>query len=101
AQVLMSLGAYEQAVNIFHELNDKYGSLPPWLLMELAECYALLRQMDAAEAVYQIAPAEAFEQFDEFPSLPQIREEVGDLLARVRVFDEVYQMELCDWPFIP
>jgi len=100
AQVLMSLGAYEQAVNTFHELNDTYGSLPPWLLMELAECYALLRQTDAAEAVYQIAPAEAFEQFAEFPSLPMIREEVGDLLARVRDFDEVEEMELCDWHYV-
>ena len=100
AQVLMSLGAYEQSVNVFHELNDKYGSLPPWLLMELAECYALLRQTDAAEAVYQIAPAEAFEQFAEFPALPVIREEVGDLLARVRDFDEVEDMELCDWHYV-
>ena len=100
AQVLMSLGAYEDAVNTFHELNDNYGSLPPWLLMELAECYALLRQMDAADAVYQIAPAEAFEQFAEFPSLPMIREEVGDLLARVRDFDEVDEMELCDWHYV-
>jgi hypothetical protein len=96
----MSLGAYEQAVNVFHELNDKFGSLPPWLLMELAECYALLRQPDAAEAVYQIAPPEAFEQFAEFPSLPMIREEVGDLLARVRDFDEVEEMELCDWHYV-
>jgi tetratricopeptide (TPR) repeat protein len=100
AQVLMSLGAYEQAVNTFHELNDNYGSLPPWLLMELAECYALLRQSDAADAVYQIAPPEAFEQFAEFPSLPMIREEVGDLLARVRDFDEVEEMELCDWHYV-
>jgi len=100
AQVLMSLGAYEQAVNTFHELNDKYGSLPPWLLLELAECYALLRQMDAAEAVYQIAPPEAFEQFAEIPSLPMIREEVGDLLARVRDFDEVEELELCDWHYV-
>jgi tetratricopeptide (TPR) repeat protein len=100
AQVLMSLGAYEQAVNTFHELNDKYGSLPPWLLMELAECYALLRQPDAAEAVYQIAPPEAFEQFAEFPTLPLIREEVGDLLARVRDFDDVEEMELCDWHYV-
>lgn len=100
AQVLMSLGAYEEAVNTFHELNDKYGSLPPWLLMELAECYALLRQLDAAEAVYQIAPPEAFEQFAEFPALPMIREEVGDLLARVRDFDEIEEMELCDWHYV-
>jgi hypothetical protein len=100
AQVLMSLGAYEQAVNTFHELNDAYGSLPPWLLMELAECYALLRQVDAADAVYQIAPPEAFDQFAEFPSLPMIREEVGDLLARVRDFEEVEDMELCDWHYV-
>ena len=100
AQVLMSLGAYEDAVNTFHELNDTYGSLPPWLLMELAECYALLRQSDAADAVYQIAPPEAFEQFAEFPSLPMIREEVGDLLARVRDFDEVDEMELSDWHYV-
>ena len=100
AQVLMSLGAYEEAVNTFHELNDKYGSLPPWLLMELAECYALLRQVDAAEAVYQIAPPEAFEQFTEFPALPMIREEVGDLMARVKDFDEVEEMELCDWHYV-
>jgi tetratricopeptide (TPR) repeat protein len=100
AQVLMSLGAYEQAVNTFHELNDRYGSLPPWLLMELAECYALLRQSDAADAVYRIAPPEAFEQFAEFPALPMIRDEVGDLLARVRDFDEVDDMVLSDWHYV-
>src|SRR5579872_557196 len=100
AQVMMSLGAYEEAVNTFHELNDKYGSLPPWLLMELAECYALLRQPDAADAVYNIAPPEAFEQFADFPALPMIREEVGDLLARVRDFDEVEEMDLCDWHYV-
>ena len=69
AQVLMSLGALRAAVNSFHELNDAYGSLPPWLLMDLTECYALLRQLDAAEAVYHIAPPEASEQFPE-PALP-------------------------------
>ncbi len=100
AQVMMSLGAYEEAVNSFHELNDKYGSLPPWLLMELAECYALLRQMDAAESVYQIAPEEAFEQFPNIPALPMIREEVGDMLARVRDFDDVEDMDLCDWHYV-
>lgn len=100
AQVLMSLGAYEEAVNAFHTLNDKYGSLPPWLLLELAECYALLRQMDAAEAVYQLAPAEAYEQFEQIPALPFIREEVGDLMARVRDFDGQEEMELCDWHYV-
>ena len=106
AQVMMSLGAYEEAVNAFHALNDKYGSLPPWLLMELSECYALLRQTDAAEAVYQIAPAEAFEQFPNFPALPMIRDEVGDLLARVRDFDpedesaDPANMDLCDWHYV-
>lgn len=100
AQTYLSLGAYEDATNAYHSLNDNYGSLPPWLLMELAECYALLRQVDAAEAVYQVAPPEVFDQFPEYPQMPMIHEEVGDLIARVRDFEDVEEMELCDWHYV-
>lgn len=86
AQVAMDLGQYEEAIASFHEMNDKYGGLPVWLVMEMTECYALLRQLDEAESVYQIAPAEATEQFE---GMSEVREEIGDLLARVRDFDEV------------
>ncbi len=86
AQVAMDLGQYEEAIASFHEMNEKYGGLPVWLVMEMTECYALLRQLDEAESVYQIAPAEATEQFE---GMTEVREEIGDLLARARDFDEV------------
>ena len=96
SQVLMDLGAYQEAINAFHELNDKYGGLPIWLILEMAECYALLRQIDEAEAVYQIAPPEAAAQF---AGMEEVREEVGDLLARVRDFDGE-EMDLRDWHYV-
>jgi tetratricopeptide (TPR) repeat protein len=97
AQCLMDLGAYQDAINAFHALNDTYGGLPIWLVLEMSECYALLRQIDEAEAVYQIAPTEAAAQF---PGMESVREEVGDLLARVRDFDEVEEMDLRDWHYV-
>ncbi|HLK58163.1 MAG TPA: hypothetical protein VKU00_16470 [Chthonomonadaceae bacterium] len=97
AQVLMDLGGYEEAINAFHTLNDTYGGLPIWLVLEMAECYALLRQIDEAEAVYQIAPSEAAAQF---PGMEQVHEEVGDLLARVRDFDGIETLDLRDWHYI-
>jgi tetratricopeptide (TPR) repeat protein len=98
AQVLMDLGQYETAIEAFHSLNEKYGGLPIWLVLEMAECYALLRQIDEAEAVYQIAPPEAAEQFE---GMEQVREEVGDLLARVRDFDEREEdLTLRPWHYV-
>ena len=97
AQCLMDLGAYQDAINAFHALNDVYGGLPIWLVLEMSECYALLRQVDEAEAVYQIAPPESAAQF---PGMEAVREEVGDLLARVRDFDETEEMDLRDWHYV-
>lgn len=97
AQALMDLGAYQEAINAFHALNDTYGGLPIWLVLEMAECYALLRQVDEAEAVYEIAPPEAAAQF---PGMEEVREEVGDMLARVRDFDEQDEMDLRDWHYV-
>ncbi len=97
AQSAMDLGAYEEAINAFHGLNDVYGGLPIWLVLEMGECYALLRQLDEAEAVYQIAPPEAASQF---PGMEEVREEVGDLIARVRDFDGQEEMTLRDWHYV-
>lgn len=96
AQCNMDLGNYEEAIQIFHSMNDKYGGLPIWLLLSMSECYALTRQIDEAEAVFQIAPPEAAAQFD---GLEEVREEVGDLLARVRDFDEA-EMGLRAWHYV-
>ena len=96
AQANMDLGEYEEAILIFHAMNDKYGGLPIWLLLSMGECYALLRQIDEAEAVYQIAPPEAAAQFE---GLEEVREEVGDMLARVRDFDEA-EMGLRAWHYV-
>src|SRR5579884_2995922 len=97
AQALMDMGEYEAAIAAFHELNDKYGGLPIWLILEMAESYALLRQIDEAEAVYQIASPEAAAQF---PGMEEVREEVGDLIARVHDFDGVEEMDLRAWHYV-
>ncbi len=97
AQACMDLGDYQDAISVFHALNDKYGGLPIWLVLEMGECYALLRQIDEAEAVYQIAPPESAAQFQ---GMEAVREEVGDLLARVRDFDETEEMDLRDWHYV-
>ncbi len=97
AQCLMDLGAYQDAINAFHALNDTYGGLPIWLILEMAECYGLLRQVDEAAAVYQIAPPEAAAQF---PGMDAVREEVGDLLARVQDFEGMEEMDLRDWHYV-
>jgi len=96
AQCSMDLGDYEGALQIFHSMNDKYGGLPIWLLLSMSECYALTRQTDAAEEVYQIAPPEAAAQFE---GLEEVREEVGDLLARVHDFDDA-EMGLRAWHYV-
>ncbi|HLV79665.1 MAG TPA: tetratricopeptide repeat protein [Chthonomonadaceae bacterium] len=96
AQALMDMGDYEGAIAAFHALNDKYGGLPIWLILEMAECYALLRRLDEAEAVYQVAPPEAAAQFE---GMEAVREEVGDLLARVHDFDGE-DMDLRDWYYV-
>ena len=97
AQAAMDLGAYEEAINSFHGLNDTYGGLPIWLVLEMAECYALLRQLDEADAVYQIAPPEAASQFN---GMEEVREEVGDMIARVHDFDGQEEMDLRDWHYV-
>lgn len=96
AQACMDQGDYEEAIATFHAMNDKYGGLPIWLLLSMGECYALTRQIDEAEAVYQIAPPEAAAQFE---GLEEVREEVGDLLARVRDFDDE-EMGLRAWHYV-
>jgi len=96
AQVTMDLGSYQEAIDNFHLLNDKYGGLPIWLILEMAECYGLLRQIDEADAVYEIAPPEAAAQFD---GMDEVREEVGDLLARIRDFDGL-EMGLRAWHYV-
>ncbi len=97
AQVLMDLGAYQEAIDAFHTLNDKYGGLPIWLVLEMAECYALLRQVDEADAVYEIAPEESAAQF---PGMPEVREEVGDLIARVRDFEDREDLTVQEWHYV-
>jgi hypothetical protein len=97
AQVLMDLGDYEAAINAFHQLNDTYGGLPIWLLLEMAECYALTRQSDEADAVYDIATPEAAAQFE---GMEGVREEVGDLLARVHDFEGQETMGLRAWHYV-
>lgn len=96
SQVLMDLGAYQDAIDAFHKLNEVYGGLPIWLVLEMAECYGLLRQIDEADAVYQIAQPEAAAQFE---GMEDVREEVGDLLARVRDFDGE-EMALREWHYV-
>jgi hypothetical protein len=97
AQATMDLGDYQGAINAFHQLNDAYGGIPIWLVLEMAECYALLRQIDEADEVYRIAPPEAAAQF---PGMEEVREEVGDLLARVRDFSNQEEMDLQDWHYV-
>ena len=96
AQACMDQGDYEEAISVFHAMNDKYGGLPIWLLLSMAECYALMGQIDEAEAVFQIAPEEAAAQFE---GLEEVREEVGDMLARVRDYDEA-EMGLRAWHYV-
>lgn len=97
ARVLMDLGAYQEAIDGFHQLNESYGGLPIWLLLDMAECYALTRQLDEAAAVYEIATPDAAAQFD---GLEQVREEVGDLIARVHDFDGITEMDLRAWHYV-
>ncbi len=97
AQCLMDLGAYQDAINAFHALNDTYGGLPIWLILEMGECYALLRQVDESNEVYQIAPPDAAAQF---PGMEAVREEVGDLMARVQDFEGIEEMDLRDWHYV-
>jgi hypothetical protein len=97
AQTIMDLGDYEGAISAFHTLNDTYGGLPIWLVLEMAECYALLGQIDEAEQVYQITTPESAA---EFPGMEEVREEVGDLLARVRDFEPGSQLQLREWHYV-
>ncbi len=97
AQVKMDMGDYSGALEAFHALNDVYGGLPIWLLMELAECYALLGQIDEADAVYELSTQEATAAF---PGMEEVREEVGDLLARVRDYEDLTKLNLRAWHYI-
>ncbi len=97
SQTLMDSGSYEEAIEAFHALNDTYGGLPIWLLLEMAECYALLRQMDEAQAVYEMATPEAAAGF---AGMEEVREEIGDLLARVYDFDDDTEMTLRQWHYV-
>lgn len=97
SQTLMFLGAYEEAVAAFHKLNDVYGGLPIWLVLAMTECYALQRLADEADEVYKIASTDAASQIE---GMEEYREEVGDLLARVRDFDGKEQMGLRDWHYV-
>lgn len=97
ARVLMDLGIYDEAIEGFHTLNDAYGGLPVWLVLEMAECYALLGQLTEAEAVYEIAPEEAA---DPIPGMLEVREEVRDLIARVEDFENPEEMGLREWHYV-
>lgn len=97
AQNLMDLGAYAEAIDTFHRINDDFGGLPIWLVLEMAECYALLRQPEEAEAVYELATSESAA---EFPVMQEVRDEVGDLIARVRDYDGEPEMDLRAWHYV-
>lgn len=96
-QVLMELGAYQQSVDVFQKLNDDFGGLPVELILKMCECYALLRNLDAAQALYSILPEENLEQS---PGLLEWYEEVGDLMARVDDFSDKAELGLRDWHYI-
>lgn len=99
AQVLMDLGAYQEAIDLFHYINDTHGGLHVGLILMMAECYALLRQTDEAEAAYNV---EGIEQaVTQFQGGENWYEEVGDLIARVRDFDEQEEaLGLRAWHYI-
>jgi tetratricopeptide (TPR) repeat protein len=95
-QVLMELGHYQQAVDVFQKLNDDFGGLPVELILKMTECYALLRQLDAAQALYSIVPEDNLEQS---PGLLEWFEEVGDLIARVDDFADKKELGLREWHY--
>jgi tetratricopeptide (TPR) repeat protein len=97
AQVYMDRGDYQQAVETFHQINDTYGGLHIGLVLMMAECYALLRQLDEAEAAYAIARPEVAAQLE---GMEAWREEVGDLIARVHDFDDQEDLGLRAWHYV-
>ncbi|MCS6775339.1 MAG: tetratricopeptide repeat protein, partial [Chthonomonadaceae bacterium] len=97
AQVLMELGEYQQAVDLFQKLNDRYGGLPVELILKMAECYALLREVEAAEALLDVIPEEGLEQS---PGLAEWHEEVGDLIARIQDFADREVLGLREWHYV-
>ena len=97
SQVLMELGDYQQAVDVLQHLNDTYGGLPVELILKMTECYVLLRQMDEAEALYNVVPDEAIAAN---PGLEEWRDEVGDLIARVHDFDDREELGLREWHYV-
>ena len=97
AQVLMELGRYQESVDILQTLNDTYGGLPLELILKMTESFTLLRQMDEAEALYDVIPDEAVATN---PGLEEWRDEVGDLIARVHDFDDKETLGLKDWHYV-
>lgn len=101
AQTLMDLGEYEQTLEMFHTINDTYGGLPIWLILEMAECYALLGQMEEAEATYRLITPEALSAITaQLPEMESVYEEVGDLLARVQDFEDPRALGLREWHYV-
>ncbi len=96
-QILMELGGYEEAAALFQNLNDTYGGLPVELILKMTECYALLRQLDEAEALYSVVGDEAVSAN---PQLADWKEELGDLIARIRDFDDLEELGLKEWHYV-
>ena len=97
SQVLMELGRYQEGVDLLQDLNDAYGGLPLELILKMTECFALLRQLDEAEALYDVIPDEAVAAN---PGLEEWRDELGDMIARVHDFDDVETLELPQWHYV-
>lgn len=101
AQTVMDIGDYEKTIELLHGINDKYGGLPLWLILEMAECYALMGQLEEAGSVYSIITEEAVEQVQsQFPGIETAYEEVGDMIARIQDFDDPAQLNLRGWHYI-
>jgi tetratricopeptide (TPR) repeat protein len=97
SQALMELGAYQQAVDILQNFNDTYGGLPVELILKMVECFALMRQLDNASALYGIINEEALRANK---NLEDWHEEVGDMLARVQDFESQEEMGLREWHYV-
>ena len=96
-QILMELGGYEEAAGLFQKFNDTYGGLPIELILKMTECYALLRRVDEAEALYNVVGDEAVANN---PGLTDWKDELGDLIARVRDFDDEEELGLQQWHYV-
>ncbi|MDE2125893.1 MAG: hypothetical protein KGJ62_04820 [Armatimonadetes bacterium] len=96
ARAHMQSGAYQAAVLEYHKVSELLSGLPGWLMLELAECYALLRQCDDAERVLEAAPREALSDAADYE---QALEETADLIARVREFTTVADPGIREWHY--